>query len=69
MKKLFHWPSFLAFACISAIVGAALHYLAGLSFWYAVTIGAGALLVNGIVATAEDESRSGLNGPKPMQDE
>ena len=64
MKKFIHWPSFLAFASISALVGAGLHYFAGLSFWYAGAIAAGALLVNGIVAAIEDESPGGFNNPK-----
>ncbi len=68
MKKLIHWPSFLAFAGVSALAGAALHYFAGLSFWIGVTIGAGALLLNGIVATVEDETPGGFNNPKPKQD-
>jgi hypothetical protein len=65
MKKLIHWPSFLAFAGISALVGAGLHYFAGLSFWYAGVIVAGAMLVNGIVAAIEDEGPGGFNNPKP----
>jgi hypothetical protein len=69
MKKLIHWPSFLGFAGVSALAGAALHYFAGLSFWYAVAIGAGALLLNGIVATVEDESPGGFNNPKPERHE
>jgi hypothetical protein len=69
MKNLIHWLPFLVFACVSTFVGAALHYFAGLNFWYAVAIGAGALLVNGIVATVEDESPGGFNNPKLKPDE
>jgi hypothetical protein len=65
MKKFIHWPSFFAFAGISALVGAGLHYFAGLGFWYAGAIVAGALLVNGIVAAIEDECPGGFNNPKP----
>ena len=64
MKKLLHWPSFLGFAGISGAVGAALHYFGSMSFWYGVAIGAGALLINGIIATVEDEIPGGLNNPR-----
>lgn len=68
MKKLSYWPSLLAFASVSAFVGAALDYFAGLSFWFGVAIGAGALFLNGIIATIEDESPGGFNKPKRTQD-
>jgi len=67
MKKFLHWPSLIGFAGISGAVGAALHYFGGICFWYGVAIGAGALLVNGIIATVEDDMPGGFNNPKPKR--
>ena len=64
MKKLVHWPSLLGFIGVSASAGAALNYFAGLNFWWSALIAAAALLVNGIVATVEDEQPGGFNHPK-----
>jgi phosphatidylglycerophosphate synthase len=48
---------------VVALIAAAFSALSGLPYWWAFLILAGAILVNGLVATLEDDLPGGFNNP------
>jgi hypothetical protein len=64
MKPRIHWPAFTASTGIALGIAGLLHWLAALSFWVSFAIAWAAVLVNGLIATVEDESPGGFNNPK-----
>ena len=63
MRKLLA-PSI--FLLIVSLLAAALSAASGMRFWWAFVIVAVAMLVNGLVATLEDELPGGFNHPDGM---
>jgi hypothetical protein len=63
MKKYVHWPSLLIGLSIASLAGWLLHHFTRLGWWPAFGIAIAALVVNGIVATIEDERPGGFNNP------
>jgi hypothetical protein len=55
------WTS--AWLLVVALVAAGLSALSGLPYWWSFLIVAGAILVNGFVATLEDDLPGGFNNP------
>jgi hypothetical protein len=55
--------------CISMIIASALafglHALSGLNFWICLVVVFFAMLLNGYIATIEDEWPGGFNNPEP----
>ncbi len=45
------------------IVAAGVNYLFGFSYWIAFAMTAGAIIINGIIATIEDDLPGGFNNP------
>jgi len=64
-RRLIHWPALATFSAV--VVGGAWLFTGsfGPGFWTAVGVIAFAILVNGLVATVEDELPGGYNNPKP----
>jgi len=48
---------------VVGLVGAGLSAISGISFWWAFLIVAVAILINGLVATLEDDLPGGFNNP------
>ena len=48
---------------VVALLAAAISAASGLKFWWAFLIVAGAVLINGLVATLEDDLPGGFNNP------
>ena len=48
---------------LAALIGAGLSAISGLAFWWAFLIVAAAILINGWVATLEDDLPGGFNNP------
>jgi hypothetical protein len=69
MKRRFiHWPAFLLFSAM-VLTGAWLIVGGfGAGFWIAAGVIALAILINGAVATIEDELPGGYHNPKPPGD-
>lgn len=65
MKRRFiHWPAFVTFSVVA--VGLAWLFTGGFGrgFWAAVVVVVLSILVNGLIATVEDEQPGGYNNPK-----
>jgi hypothetical protein len=60
MKRLL-WPTL--WMSVVALLAAGLSAASGLAFWWAFLIVAGAILINGWVATLEDDLPGGFNNP------
>lgn len=60
MKRLL-WPTL--WMSVVALLAAGLSAVSGLAFWWAFLIVAGAILVNGWIATLEDDLPGGFNNP------
>ena len=50
---------------IAALIAWGIHYFTGFSFWAALAILVISMLINGIVADAEDNAPGGFNNPLP----
>lgn len=55
------WPT--VGLLVIAVIAAGLSAISGMAFWWAFAIVAGAILVNGWVATLEDDLPGGFNNP------
>ncbi|WP_304360006.1 hypothetical protein [Collimonas fungivorans] len=55
------WPT--VWLLVAAMLAAVLAAISGLRFWWAFLIVVAAILINGWVATLEDELPGGLNNP------
>ncbi|MDQ3566399.1 MAG: hypothetical protein M3436_20765 [Pseudomonadota bacterium] len=64
-KFTFHRISFLIALSAASLVGWALSYFSGLSFWIAFFIVIAAMLINGFIAEVEDNAPGGFNNPLP----
>lgn len=60
MKRVV-WPT--AGLLVVAVLSAGLSAVSGLALWWAFLVVAGALLINGWVATLEDDLPGGFNNP------
>lgn len=69
MKNPIHLPSLFISLTIASVIGLILHLLSGLGWWTSFAIGFVAMLINGIIATVEDNAPDGFNNPKPNEDE
>src|SRR3546814_10530991 len=65
MKKLIHWPSLLIGLGVAALIAVLVNACTALGFWPIFVIVVVAILVNGVVATVEDEMPGGFNNPGP----
>jgi hypothetical protein len=66
MRKLIgsiHWPSFTTAMVISSFGGLAAYSWSNLGFWTGFGITAAAMLINGWLATVEDERSGGFYNP------
>jgi len=63
MKKYIHWPSLFIGLSIASLGGWLLQHFTSLGWWPAFGIAVGALIVNGVVATIEDDRPGGFNNP------
>jgi hypothetical protein len=63
VKSRFQPKLFLAFIAVCGLLGLALSYFTGLSYWWAAAIVAGSLLANGLLAEFEDRSSGGFLNP------
>jgi len=61
MKTFIHWPSFLIALAIIASVSVLVNRLTNLGFWPVFSITVFAFLLNGFVATLEDDLPGGFN--------
>ncbi len=64
MRKLIHWPSLLIGASAAALIALLVSAFTTLGFWPVFVIVVIAVLVNGVVATVEDEMPGGFNNPQ-----
>jgi hypothetical protein len=62
-RKFFSFPHFLAAMAIAALVGLGGRAFTGLPFWVCFAIAVLAILVNGWLATWEDNQPGGFNNP------
>jgi hypothetical protein len=60
MKRALSTAAWLA---VVALIGAGFSALSGIGFWWAFVIVAAAILINGWVATLEDDFPGGFNNP------
>ncbi|HMZ56663.1 MAG TPA: hypothetical protein PLT48_17565 [Nitrospira sp.] len=65
MKKLIHWPSLLIGLGAATLIALLVSAFSSLAFWPVFVIVVVAVLVNGVVATVEDEMPGGFNNPRP----
>ena len=65
MKKIVHWPIFFISISIVSVLAFGVSYFFSFSYWLAFAVIFAAMLINGIVATIEDELPGGFNNPKP----
>jgi hypothetical protein len=65
MKKIVHWPIFFISISLVSVLALGVSYFFGFSYWLAFAVILAAMLINGIVATVEDELPGGFNNPKP----
>ena len=63
MKKLVEWRVFLPTIAVLAAIAFGASYLLGLSFLPVFVLTVAAVLVNGLVATLEDDLPGGFNNP------
>jgi hypothetical protein len=59
----FNPRAFVIGISIAALLGGLISYFSGFGFWPAFAISVFALLINGIIATVEDEMPGGFNNP------
>jgi hypothetical protein len=65
MNGRVHWRIFCSVVAAAALLAFGLHAWLGLNFRAGLGLILGAILVNGILATIEDEMPGGFNNPKP----
>jgi hypothetical protein len=65
MKRLVDWRVFFIVIGVAALLAFGLHAWIHLNFWICLGIVVFGILLNGIVATIEDEMPGGFNNPKP----
>ena len=53
---------------VAALVAWAISYFSGIGFWLAFGIAVAAMLINGFIATVEDNAPGGFNNPEPGDD-
>ena len=58
MKRFIHFPSFIVFIVVVAILAWIAQKTIGLSYWFAVGIIVAAILINGVVILFEKEGPS-----------
>ena len=65
MKRMIQWQVFSISITIAALLTWGLHAVSGMSFWVSLGVVIAAILINGIIATIEDEMPGGFNNPAP----
>jgi hypothetical protein len=60
------WP-FVGGVAISAAVASLVWWLSGMPFWICLLLATAGLVVNGYLATCEDEQPGGFNNPNQSQ--
>ena len=63
MGRFIHWPGFFGGMALVALLAFGLRALSGMPFWGCFLIALLAILVNGWIATWEDERPGGFNDP------
>ena len=64
MKRFVHWPTFFLSLLVCTALALAAHWIFGVSAWLALPIIVFAVVVNGALATWEDNRPGGFNNPK-----
>ena len=59
----FSLKGFILGISIAAVLGCLMHYFFGLGFLPALGISVAAILINGVIATIDDEMPDGFNNP------
>jgi hypothetical protein len=62
--RIFDWRAFLGSVVLVSIGTVGLHAVSGMPYWGCFLIVLFALVINGWVATREDEQPGGFNNPK-----
>jgi hypothetical protein len=68
LNQIIHWPRFLLGLAVAMALALVAFWLGGVGFWVALTIGVCATLVNGILATIEDQLPGGFENPEPRDE-
>ena len=61
-----NWKIPVIWSVIVVVLPIALHELSGLNFWACLALVVGAMLLNGHIATIEDDWPGGFNNPDPQ---
>jgi hypothetical protein len=65
MKRFIDWRIFIIMMAVASLLAFGLHAWIHLNFWVCLEIVVVGILLNGIIATLEDEMPGGFNNPKP----
>ena len=65
MKRIIDWRIFSVSLSVAALLALGLHAVSGLNLWICFGLVVVAMLVNGIIATIEDEMPGGFHNPEP----
>ncbi len=60
-----NWKIFCASMTVACALALGLHALSGLNFWICLLMVLGGILLNGYIATVEDDWPGGFNNPGP----
>ena len=64
VARIIHWPAFVVFAVIVAIVALGVRVISGLPLWACFLMSVVAVLVNGLVIAWEDGRPGGFNNTR-----
>ena len=59
------WKIFCISMTVASVLGFGLHALSGLNFWITLVMVVCGMLLNGFIATIEDDRPGGFNNPEP----
>mgnify|MGYP000718144360 CR=1 FL=1 len=63
MKRFIYWPGFLCFIALVLFIAWLVNGSFGSGFWITFGIAIVAILINGVIATVEDNRSGGFNNP------
>ena len=64
VKRFIDWRVFLFVLTVASLIAAGLHAWTSLNFWACLELVVFGILINGIIATIEDDMPGGFNNPK-----
>lgn len=65
MKRITEWRIFFGSTTVAVLLALGMHAVSGVNIWICFGLVMVCMLVNGIIATIEDEMPGGFNNPEP----